>query len=340
MIVISFLPQQGLGNQLWLLFSAISIAKYLNFSLRILNSQNFKGWALISDNLYSQLISIDYQELPKNHIFLNPSLFVHKSGNLYYPHDLHSFTYLKCFEAIVIEDICQSIHILEEKEVISSYFRASTCDVSISPSTCIINIRGGDYLGFRKSPAVPRQYYLSSIQKMKFIEPSISFLIVTDDYRYAKSLLPDYPILEGDYFDDFNNLKGAHYLILSNSSFAFFPAYINPNLKYAVAPSYWAPSTKAERQSNSWYSPSNFYPTMFHYINPYTGTDLKSSFSEYEACFSTLGISLPLSGSIVCKSNPSKFFPDNHLPSHRNIFKSAIKALKKNLLYLYLDIFS
>ena len=73
---------------------------------------------------------------------------MHKSGNLYYPHDLYSFTYLKCFEAIVIEDICQSIHILEEKEVISSYFRASTCDVSISPSTCIINIRGGDYLGF------------------------------------------------------------------------------------------------------------------------------------------------------------------------------------------------
>ena len=132
--------------------------------------------------------------------------------------------------------------------------------------------------------------------------------------------------------------KGAHYLILSNSSFAFFPAYINPNLKYAVAPSYWAPSTKAERQSNSWYSPSNFYPTLFHYINPYTGTDLKPSFSEYETCFSTLGISSPLSGSIVCKSNSSKFSSDNHLPSHRNIFKSAIKALKRTFS-TYISIF-
>ena len=263
MIVISFSSPTGPGESALASFLCNLNCQIFKLFTRILNSQNFKGWALISDNLYSQLISIDYQELPKNHIFLNPSLFVHKSGNLYYPHDLYSFTYLKCFEAIVIEDICQSIHILEEKEVISSYFRASTCDVSISPSTCIINIRGGDYLGFRKSPAVPRQYYLSSIQKMKLIEPSISFLIVTDDYRYAKSLLPDYPILEGDYIKDFNNLKGAHYLILSNSSFAFFPAYINPNLKYAVAPSYWAPSTKAERQSNSWYSPQIFILLFF-----------------------------------------------------------------------------
>ena len=98
---------------------------------------------------------------------------------------------------------------------------------------------------------------------MKLIEPNITFAIVTDDYRYAKSLLPDYPILEGDYINDFNNLRAAHYLILSNSSFAFFPANINPNLKYAVAPSYWAPSTKAERQSNSWYSPQIFILLFF-----------------------------------------------------------------------------
>ena len=124
---------------------------------------------------------------------------MYTSGNLYFPYDLESFAYLKCFEGIVLEDVCQSIHLLEAKEVISNYFLKPSYDVSISPSTCIINIRGGDYLGFRKSPAVPRQYYLNSIYKMKLIEPNITFAIVTDDYRYAKSLLPDYPILEGDY---------------------------------------------------------------------------------------------------------------------------------------------
>ena len=35
-------------------------------------------------------------------------------------------------------------------------------------------------------------------------------------------------------------VKNAHYLILSNSSFAWFPAWLSTTLKYAIAPKYWA----------------------------------------------------------------------------------------------------
>ena len=143
MIVISFLPQQGLGNQLWLLFTAISLAKYYHLPCKVLNPQSFKGWNLISDSFAAQLSTIHYHDLPKDHILLKPSLFVYESGNFYFPYDLKAFAYITCFDCVVLEDVCQSVHLLEGKDIISDYFHKPCSEISTSPNTCIINIRGG-----------------------------------------------------------------------------------------------------------------------------------------------------------------------------------------------------
>ena len=49
----------------------------------------------------------------------------------------------------------------------------------------------------------------------------LTFKIVTDDYKYASKLLPEYEIIEGDIKSDFMHLYFSQYSILSNSSFDF-----------------------------------------------------------------------------------------------------------------------
>ena len=46
-IIINFLKGQGLGNQLWVLFSGIQISKILNCNIRFGNGKFFKGFFLI-----------------------------------------------------------------------------------------------------------------------------------------------------------------------------------------------------------------------------------------------------------------------------------------------------
>ena len=59
MIKISFKKGQGLGNQLWLYTSAKSISEKLNFDLKILDFDNFKG---------KEFLSLNYQKKNKHEI--------------------------------------------------------------------------------------------------------------------------------------------------------------------------------------------------------------------------------------------------------------------------------
>ena len=57
------------------------------------------------------------------------------------------------------------------------------------------------------------------MKNMKDIHKNMIFYIVTDDYDYARNLLPEMKILKGNIDDDFNQLFNSKYLIVSNSSF-------------------------------------------------------------------------------------------------------------------------
>ena len=338
MIVVSFLPQQGIGNQLWLLFAALSLSKNFDLQFRIHNPQYFKAWNLLSNSFKSTLLSVDPLDNLENYTFLQPSLFKYKSGNLYFPLRLESFSFLTFHHRVILQDICQSIHLLEDPTLTASYFNKSHNPIPDPDNTCIINIRGGDYLGFRKSPLVPRQYYFYAIEKMKSLNPDMKFFIVTDDYRFAQSFMPGFPIIKGDFMSDFNVLRNAHYLILSNSSFAFFPTFISSSLQLAFAPAYWAPSTKPERRSLSWFSPANFYATLFRYLNPYDGTEINSSISEFDACRSTFSVTTPLTFSLFSSYEFKAHSTNNVVLSKSGLLKSTLKSAKKYFLYSYLHL--
>lgn len=86
---------------------------------------------------------------------------------------------------------------------------------------CIINIRGGEYTS-NPELFLRQKYWLDAMKMMRQIRSDMEFMTVTDDIAAAKRILPEVKAYHFDLAGDYTAIKNAHYLILSNSTFAFF----------------------------------------------------------------------------------------------------------------------
>ncbi len=251
MIYLEFLEGQGLGNQLWNYVALRAIAEKLGLNFKIINSQNFKGKEFL-DIKYSSQINKVHDDLKKN--IFNESLF----------HDKNLKTYSSNFDKEVlkinpnteIKGLFQSEKYLFNYDINNYIKLKKNFKKNITlKNKCLINIRGGEYKRF-KNLILPKKYWLDAIKNIKKIKNDINFLIVTDDYHYASKLLPNIKILKGDIINDFINLFSAEYVILSNSSFAYFPVSLEEKPKIIIAPAHWS---RFGNNLNRWISPSNYY---------------------------------------------------------------------------------
>lgn len=103
---------------------------------------------------------------------------------------------------------------------------------------CIINFRGGEYQYFPEL-YLTQKYWDDAIKNMRILRPDMVFKVVTDDVDEAHKFFPDFEISH-DMAEDYKAIQTAPYLILSNSSFAIFPALLNKRVKAIIAPKYWA----------------------------------------------------------------------------------------------------
>lgn len=108
-----------------------------------------------------------------------------------------------------------------------------------SDDICVLNIR--DYEG-NNELFLPRNYWVRAIYHMLEMNPNMQFLIITENPEMAKRLLPELTdnVYHFDVGRDYATIKNARWLILSNSSFAYFPALTNEEAKLIIAPKYWA----------------------------------------------------------------------------------------------------
>ena len=125
---------------------------------------------------------------------------------------------------------------------------------------CIINMRGGEYTGHPEL-YLDRRYWLHAIANMKKINPDMRFMIVTEDEEAARKVLPEYECHHFDVGKDYVTVKNARYLILSNSSFSLMPVITSTELKYVIAPKYWA---RHNISDGFWSSEQNIY-SFLHY---------------------------------------------------------------------------
>ncbi len=110
-------------------------------------------------------------------------------------------------------------------------------------TTCSIHVRRGDYL---KSPDHhPEQtmnYYMKAIKQMP---KDTVFIIFSDDIAWCKQNFPDLPekfkFAEGNTdYEDLQLMMSANHNIITNSTFSWWAAWLNPNPdKKVVIPSTW-----------------------------------------------------------------------------------------------------
>ena len=141
---------------------------------------------------------------------------------------------------------------------------------------CVINFRGGEYT---VSPELflPQEYWDRAVKLMRDKYPNIKFEVHTDDPITARKFFPDFKIWENPFrvINEYNTeriaqgfekmgynwraIRYAKHLILSNSSFAIFPALLNETADI-IAPRWWN-----RYNLRRWEWPQNYYK-LFQYI--------------------------------------------------------------------------
>ena len=105
----------------------------------------------------------------------------------------------------------------------------------------IVHVRGGDYFTSKShKPYVKnRDWYLKAIAAVPDMRKHQDKIILcTDDGKYAKKILPEFPILDVPPLTAFRLMMGCRSLVISASSFSWWAGYLNPSAQIA-APSRW-----------------------------------------------------------------------------------------------------
>jgi hypothetical protein len=112
------------------------------------------------------------------------------------------------------------------------------CGIVLDKDLCVINCRGGEYIGVN-SLFLTKQYWLNALENMMRINPKMKLLVVTEDPVFYSKFF-NAPIFHHSILVDYYIINHAQNLVLSNSSFGLFSTWLNINVKNVVYPKWWA----------------------------------------------------------------------------------------------------
>ena len=140
-------------------------------------------------------------------------------------------------------------------------------------NVCLIHFRGKDYVGGWNY--LPKSYYEKAMAEVSQANPDMIFKVVTDDPEAAREYFPDKEIQHSTSFLDFQALKSARHLILSNSSYSCWAPVLTPYVLTVIAPKRWfnynknydqAGLGKTVENNNDWY-PYDMENSFFTFID-------------------------------------------------------------------------
>jgi len=250
MIVTELYNGQGLGTQLWSYVVTRTLALDRGFDFGIMSPEKFKGSAFF-DLDFGKKVHGGYGPEGGPPKRLPQGIFnYYKEKDAWYEKyrcDIRDYDLglLTIEDNTKIEGYFQSEKfILHRRNEIREWLRVKSrydCYDFSRDDICILNIRGGEYKG-NPDLIMPRKYWTDAMANMLRINNSLKFLIITDDVKYTRELLPQCESFHFDIGKDYAIVKNAKYLIVANSSFSFFPAWTSETVKYVIAPKYWARS--------------------------------------------------------------------------------------------------
>jgi hypothetical protein len=113
-------------------------------------------------------------------------------------------------------------------------------DRVVGEDKIVLHVRGTDYLTFDEVfVTLDKSYYLAAINRIKDARKvsNLEIIVLSDDYNYSKRLLADIPFpiyfvsnsFELNHFETLYIMSKSLNLICSNSTFAWWGAFINTN---------------------------------------------------------------------------------------------------------------
>jgi hypothetical protein len=274
MIVTEFHNGQGLGNQLWTYAVLRSLAYKKLIAFGVQSPERFKG---------ARIFNLDFGERFDKGVvpceYIREETLYETSFGL----DISGpdSRLVNINDGTKFEGHCQSLsYLVEDISLLRAWIavKPELLNAALGRNNCVVHVRGGDYLTTHS--CLPKSYYLNAMEQMRKRLPNIEFVAVTDDVKYCKNVLPGIPIVGsaasgslneskanhhggGDVFEDFQILYNAENIILSASTFSFWPAYLNPRNPLVIAPKYWFGHSK----SNGWWSPKDSIIKYWQYLD-------------------------------------------------------------------------
>lgn len=247
MIHTEFLYGQGFGNQLAVYVTTRAIAKRRGYEFGYAGQEYFGDRRYNDRGIYFMDIDFGVPVLPTDAVYRE------KETRLKFNHSYHDAT-IGCdvrlidHDLINVKDNTKIMGIMQGEDYFWDYREEVKQWLKVKPefdcldysdyNICVLNIR--DYEG-DPTLFLQRDYWLAAMAHMRSINPNMRFVVITENPEVAKRQLPEL----GDscyHFDlakDYSIVKNAKWLILSNSSFAYFPAFCS-DANLIIAPKYWA----------------------------------------------------------------------------------------------------
>lgn len=221
-------------------------------------------------------IKNEYYDTHKQHIYNNDSCLINMfDSNVFNIDDNTMIHLISQSEDYLLDrrsDVISWFKIKEDYEYIYKE-KLKELGIEIDENLCVINFRGGEYKSV--SNLIPsNEYWINSMNYMKSINPNIRFIIISDDPSCANMYIPNIPCYHVDIGFDFFVVNNARYLILANSTFSWWAAWLNTKSKLTIGPKYWG----RYNSSNGYWSLGDSYSKFFKYM----GRD--GRLYEYDKC--------------------------------------------------------
>lgn len=282
MITTEIYKGQGLGNQLACYITTRVIALDRRYDFGIMHPERFKCLDFMNLDFGKEVVGGSGPEggppkkLPEGiYNYYTEKQIIHpinKSDMRFYDADLVSI-----LDSTKIDGYMQDEKYFEHrKSEIREWLKVKEgCNTQeySREDICVINFRGGEYVRF-KELFLNQKYWDDAVKNMLGINPDMKFIVVTDDVRTARTFFPDFEITHKSIGHDYSIINNAYYLILSNSSFAFFPTWLNQKVKKVIAPKYWA---RYNVSDGYWCSSQNLTKDFFY-------QDKEGKLFDYENC--------------------------------------------------------
>ncbi len=282
MLVTEIYNGQGLGNQLWCYVVTRVIAKDRGYKFGIQSPQKFKCQDFMSLNCGEKVIGGFGPEGGPPTILPRGIKFYYNERKIVHPQTgVDVRTYDKNLVAVPdktkIDGIMQDEqYILHRKNEIRQWLKVKKkyeCFDFVSDDICIINFRGGEYISV-KNVFLTKKYWDNAIKNMLKINQNFQFVVITDDVLTAKKFFPKLEVFHFSIAKDYSIIKNAKYLIISNSSFAWFPAWLSENLRFCIAPKYWSQHNVSD----------GYWGCGYNITSGWLYLDREGKLNDYETC--------------------------------------------------------